>query len=144
VEELRANVAVLTRMWQALDLQGAASQPPTPDQISAANAAFKYQLLSALMGAGSLDRITVTVTRDNANGLTVAGPGGLLQAGTHLAFVADSKPVEFELVNKAIAESRLADARVNVSSPLESFVLRDGHDGVIVAVAASLPAAGRA
>jgi hypothetical protein len=76
------------------------------------------------------------VTRDR-NGLAVGRPAGVGR-GTHLAFVADGVPVEFELSGDRVPAGDLRDAHVDVNGALESFVLRDGPKGPIVAVAPSL------
>jgi hypothetical protein len=125
---------------------GPAVDPAATDTV------FKYKLLTALMTAGPIKAIAVTVKRNDDGGLTVDRCGSGVQTGRYLSFVASGgedcntftqRALEFKLCNDEIPADVLDDEDVDIRAALGSFVLRDGPadgGGVIVAVAADLPA----
>lgn len=139
IADLKVIVNLLTKL-----VNDANSPEPSPtaatttDLVEARDTNFRYRLLTALMSAGSLSGLVITVTRDRG-GLAVARPDGV-EPGTSLSLVAKGKPFEFTLSGDRVLASALKEAGVDVAGQLDAFVLRSGPGGHIVAVAPALAA----
>ena len=134
-QDIKRILAHLTTLVERGQVATGPSGAPTADDIAGSDAAFRYRMLSALMGAGSLDNLAVAVVRDRDD-LVIRRPAGITR-GTHLAFVAEEQ-VNLELVNDRLSAAKLKQAGVDIHGTLDQFVLRDGPLGPVVAIAPSL------
>jgi hypothetical protein len=152
IDELKKAVTLLTQLVGSRMLETPPAEPTSSDSevIEGANAAFKYKLLSNLMGARSdLATMTFTVVRDGAGaalGLKVVRKTGGPAGGTYLGGVgqnAEGSRIPFSLVLTAdkVAGNLFTDLGIDVTKPFDSFQLEQGQNGIVVAIAPGLAAA---
>jgi hypothetical protein len=86
----------------------------------------------------------IVVVRNSTAGLTVQRPSCPLpvQGGTHLAGVGGGKVFEFPLTNDAVTAAQLTGESIAIGGKFETFVLRAGAQGPMVALAPGLSSQG--
>ncbi|MDT0440665.1 hypothetical protein, partial [Streptomyces doudnae] len=120
------------------------------DAVEGANAAFKYKLLSNLMGArGEIATMTFAVARDGAGpalGVKVVRKTGGPTGGTYLGGVGQNAAgarisFSLQLTNDTVAGNLFTDMGIDVTKPFDSFELQQGQNGAVVAIGPGLAAA---